>query len=91
MEIIDRLRRPDDLPFFARALQDPIESVWQAAIEGLVSQPSGEYLKILTKQLERERALVNPNKRRVLFIKEAVSELQKASPFGIVRRTDERA
>lgn len=91
VEIIGRFRRPDDLPFFGQALQDPTESVWQAAIDGLVSQPSPVSLEILNRALESEVGSKHPNTSKVSYIEEAISELQKPNPFGIVKNETGRA
>ena len=85
VEIIGRLRRPDDLGFFALALRDSDARVWQAAIDALVSQPGDEALLHLCRAFESESAFPRRNSKKVSFLEEAISELRKPRPFGAGR------
>ena len=84
VRIIDGFRTPEILPFLGQALNDHSESVWQAAIDGLVSQPGTESFQILHTQLQTVR-LADPNSKQISFLEEAITELQKPNPFGIVK------
>ncbi len=83
VETIDNLRRREDLPFFAEALLDEDERVWQAAIDALVSQPGEEALRLTQSVLERLSAERTPKERKLSFLREAVAELQKQHPFAV--------
>lgn len=86
VEIIDHFRRREDLPFFAKALMDDDGEVWQAAIDALVSQPCDESLALLRVALRAASAMPAPKKEKwnkVLFLEDAVSELQKPNPYGV--------
>jgi hypothetical protein len=83
VEIINQFRRGEDLPFFAEALLDSDERVWQAAIDALVSQPGQESLRLAQSVLKHVEAERYPKERKLLFLSEAVAELRQPSPFAV--------
>jgi HEAT repeat protein len=86
VEIIGEFRRAEDLPFFAAALLDDDERVWQAAIDAVVSQPSPEALALTRAVLDRIQADRRSSERKLSFIREAAAELQKPHPFEVGER-----
>lgn len=83
--VVAQHRRGEDALFLVSALSDPVEEVWQAAIDGLVSLSPTTVLASIRTALAHELATNGRGTRKAAFLAEAISELESPEPYGLGR------